>query len=352
MVIEIASFTLRGAALAQRLEAELCALGHRARAWTTERIAAEAGLPGFDGVGSWAQTHFNGSDALVFVGAAGIAVRAIAPHIRSKLTDPAVVSVDEAGRYAIALLSGHVGGANQLAAVVAEIAGGQAVVSTATDVNGVFAVDSWIARNGLSMRGAEHIKKISAALLEKTPVGFESEFPVQGGLPNGFQKGINTDCGLYIGIYKNRPYSNTLHAVPPALALGIGCRRGVSKEAVARAVNCALSDANLCLEAVFGAASIDLKRDEAGLNEWAGEFGIRVTYYTAEALNEVSGEFTASERVRSVTGTDNVCERAAVLLSDGGRLILRKTARDGVTVAAAVRNWIVRMDEEDKCGLR
>ena len=109
----------------------------------------------------------------MYVGATGIAVRAIAPYVRDKFHDPAVVSVDEAGRFVVPLLSGHVGGANELARVVAELCGGQAVVSTATDVNELFAVDEWAARRGYAIVERVIAKEISARLLEGASVGFD-----------------------------------------------------------------------------------------------------------------------------------------------------------------------------------
>ena len=176
-------FTPRGARLAAELAQSLNAQGDEANAYASGRCAAAGGLPPMGGVAAWTRERFDAADALVFVGAAGIAVRAIAPCLRSKLTDPAVVAVDEAGRYAVSLLSGHVGGANRLARRIAALTGGQAVVSTATDVNGRFSVDEWIARQGMAMCNPKAARAFAAALLEGRPVGLASDFPIAGGLP-------------------------------------------------------------------------------------------------------------------------------------------------------------------------
>lgn len=123
---------------------------------------------------------FGQADALIFVSACGIAVRSVAPHLRSKFTDPAVVAVDDCGRFAIPLVSGHVGGANALAGGSPGAIGAQAVVTTATDGNDVFAVDTWAADQGFLVVRPNAAKAVSAALLNGEPVGFHSDFPVGG----------------------------------------------------------------------------------------------------------------------------------------------------------------------------
>ncbi len=178
--IAIIAFTKKGCMLARRLADKLGArLAYADAAFSVSgpaRFAEETGVEAYRSLASWTSAHFAQDDALIFVGASGIAVRAIAPHVRDKFTDPAVVSVDEAGLFAVSLLSGHVGGANELARAVAAATGGQAAVSTATDVNGLFAVDEWAARHDFAIVERRIAKLISAALLEGRPVGFKSDF--------------------------------------------------------------------------------------------------------------------------------------------------------------------------------
>ena len=169
MRVELIAFTARGNALAERLAAELTGAGCPA-ACTREGLRVE----------EWAARAFGRSEALVFVGAAGIAVRAIAPCLRHKSTDPAVVVVDEAGRYAVPILSGHLGGANDLARRIAALTGAEAVLTTATDVNGVFAADQWARRQGLLVPWPERILGVSSRLLAGETVSFWSRWPVAG----------------------------------------------------------------------------------------------------------------------------------------------------------------------------
>jgi cobalt-precorrin 5A hydrolase len=233
------------------------------RGYITQRHADGTPLTPFTSVYELTAQLFDEVNALIFVSACGIAVRAVAPLIKSKLTDPAVIVCDEAGRFAVSLLSGHAGGANQLAEQIAAVTGAVPVITTASDSNA--AID---------------------------------------GKPQ-----------------------------PRNLVLGIGCRRGLTAEHIERTVTVMLWDEKIPLARVCGAATIDVKRDEAGLLRFTEAHGIPLTFYPAEELAALPGEFTPSEMVLKTVGVDNVCERAAALKGGNGRLILKKTARNGVTVA-------------------
>lgn len=335
MTCAVIAFTRRGALLARRLADGLGASLH-----VPPRFAAEADAQPYTSLEAWTAGAWSSADALVFVGACGIAVRAIAPHIKDKFTDPAVVSVDEAGSWAVPLLSGHVGGANDLARRVAALTRGRAAVSTATDVNGVFAVDQWAARQGCAIDGRAAARHISAALLAGGTVGFRSDFPTEGPLPMGVTGGpaplgfaVTLDPG-------SAPFPETLRVIPKILRLGLGCRRGASEEAIAAAVDRVLTERRLSPRAVSGVYTIDLKRDEPGLLAFCRSRAWPLTCYTAEELSAVEGDFTPSPFVHSVTGVDNVCERAAALA--GGALLVRKQALNGVTAALAAVPFTVQ----------
>ena len=145
------AFTDTGLALAKRLAAALP--GSVARCGQDGTSLAE-----------WTGVQFVQSDALIFVGAAGIAVRAIAPHCKSKTTDPAVVVVDECGRFAVPILSGHLGGANDLARTIAAVCGAVPVITTATDAHGIFAADEWAKHQNCIVLEPERIKLVSGKL--------------------------------------------------------------------------------------------------------------------------------------------------------------------------------------------
>ena len=341
--VEAIAFTRKGCELALRLAAglERWAGGEATvKVSGPARLAGELGISAYESLGGWTARSFATSDALLFVGASGIAVRAIAPHVRDKFSDPAVVSIDECGRYAVPLLSGHVGGANEMARAVAGIAGGQAAVSTATDVNGLFAVDEWARERGLAIVERDVAKRISARLLEGGSIGFTSDFECDWELPEGVIAGSH-DLGFSITLDESsRPHEETLHLVPRVVCVGVGCRKGASPEVVRDAVDRALANASVSPRAVRALATIDVKRGEPAIEELARARAWELRYYTADELAAVPGEFAGSEFVQKTVGVDNVCERAAC--AGGARLVLGKQAGDGVTVAIAMEEGCAR----------
>ena len=329
MTVAVIAFTRRGAELGRKLAA---ALG--GALYAPARFAADAGAEPVPALAAWTAARWEDSDALVFVGAAGIAVRAVAPHVRDKFTDPAVVSVDEEGRFAVPLLSGHVGGANELALRVAELTGGQAAVSTATDVNGLFAVDVWAKGNGLVITDRVLAREVSAALLEGKAVGFASDFghPCPAGLTQG-----PAEIGVWVTARTGAgPFSRTLRLAPKGLILGVGCRRGTERAALEDAAAEALAGYEPL--AVAAVATIDLKKDEPGLLAFCAARGLPLLTFSAGELSAVAGDFTPSDFVKGVTGVDNVCERAAA--AAGGRIVVPKLAKNGVTASVAEKRHV------------
>ena len=298
---------------------------------------------------------FARADLLIFVSALGIAVRKIAPFVKDKSTDPAVVCLDEKGTYVISVLSGHIGGANVFAGRIAQALGAVPVITTATDVNHRFSVDAWAAANDMIIDDLKTAKAVSAAILEGD-VPMESDLAVASPYPAGvvpsFQSGDSVAesgiCrtlaadpgsdpifvpGILISWEKRQPFTPTLRLIPKVLHLGIGCRKGTSEEQIRAVVDKVLDDYHIDRRAVRGVYSIDLKAEEAGLLAYCKKNHWPLTVYTSAELQAVQGDFTASEFVQSITGVDNVCERAA--LREADRLLVPKTAKDGVTVAVA-----------------
>ncbi len=347
MKIKFISFTNRGARLAERLAEAL-----RPDDETSCFIKSGRGSEGnavrvTESLGEWTEKAFRDSDALVFIGACGIAVRAIAPFVRDKRTDPAVVVLDETGAFSVSLLSGHIGGANELAQVLAELSGAQPVITTATDRNRLFSVDAYAAEHGYAMLPFSFAKEISAELTDEKAVGFFSLFPVYGTLPDGLydpeagpvrtgkQSGEYGICVSYSTRFTLFP--KTLFLVPRCISIGIGCRKGVPLQAAADAVETLLERECIPKEAAACIASVDLKKDETALRELAGRLEIPFYTYSAEQLMGLPGDFTSSDFVLKTTGADNVCERAAVLAAgEGGRLLVKKYAKNGVTAALAL----------------
>lgn len=292
---------------------------------------------------------FNQTDALVFISAAGIAVRSIAPFLQHKSKDPAVVVLDEQGTFCISLLSGHTGGANELTKQIAEWTGAIPVVTTATDREGVFAVDEFARKNELIVTDWNMAKRISVEILEGKRVGIYSELTWKGELPKGLywcqgavEKKSPEEMVIFISYRKiSAVYlKNTLCLVPRAVVVGIGCRKGIAKDKIDSAIRQCLLEEEILIEAVGVVASIDLKKEEKGICAYCEEKTLPFVTFSAERLRTAEGKFSVSPFVEEVTGVSCVCERSAVLAS-GGELLCHKKIYDGVTVALAVKRLVL-----------
>ena len=297
---------------------------------------------------------FGQAGALIFIGAAGIAVRAAAPFIQDKYTDPAVLVTDESGRFCIPLLSGHAGGANRLCADISEILGAVPVITTATDGRGLFSPDRFAEEQGLILRcgtadgtdGVRNaVKRISAAALADGSAGtyvFADPCPACGelrelltGYPELRLTEKREDAEIILSFRRAAgDRADALYLIPQCLHVGIGCRRGCGAEEITSCMKSVFSSNGLFAEAAAGAASIDLKADEEGLAAFCRENGLTISVYPAELLQSLEGDFAASEFVAHVTGTDNVCERsAAASAGEGAVRIVPKTVHGRVTMA-------------------
>lgn len=331
------AFTKAGQALALHIQSALSAQ-LQAELVCGARISAPGFSPLNGALEDEVGARWTDRDALIFIGAAGIAVRAVAPHVKDKTTDPAVLVVDTAGQFVISLLSGHIGGANRLCAQLAQAIHATPVITTATDTLRRFSADAWAKAQGYAIDDMRMAKAVSAAILEGD-IGFCAHAPIRGTLPAGLAELPDADIGILVSPRIQAPFARTLRLIPPVLHLGLGCRRGASKEAVLAAVSAVLSAHDLDIRAVKSAASIVLKQDEEGLLLAMEALNIPLAFYTAEQLNALPGPFAPSPFVKSVTGVDNVSERAAAM--GGHRILVNKTKRDGVTVAVGEQNWEV-----------
>ena len=320
--LEAIAFTDRGEALAKKLMEKTG--GSVCRSGQNETVR------------EWTKARFAVCDGLVFVGAAGIAVRAVAPYTEDKTKDPAVIVIDEDGRFVIPILSGHLGGANDLARELAEICEGQAVITTATDVRGLFAVDEWAKRQGCHILEPERIQTISSGILSGKTVTVRSPWHISGKKPPEcmLTEEEEADIAMDIRIRGRRP----IHLVPRICTLGIGCRKGTTGQALEEFFQSFISETGVSEKAIETVASIDMKAEEPGLKEFCEDHGWKLVTFSAAGLKEAKGRFTPSTFVSEVTGVDNVCERSAVLASSG-TLIQKKRSGNGITMALAVREY-------------
>lgn len=330
MDIDISCFSKQGLRVAEMLVDALRKNNHRANAYRCQDRL---------GVHEWTEEFFHDTGALVYVGAVGIAVRAIAPHVQSKTTDPAVIVVDDKGKYVIPILSGHLGGANKLAQEIAELIGGEAVITTGTDIHDVFAVDVWAKENNITLTPEHNIKNISAKLLAGKQIRVRSAFQIMDPIPHWFWP-ADQSPDLVIDVCPKPRGHKALLAIPRAVVLGIGCRLGTHWLTLLSAFEKFCTKAKISQDSIARVCSIDLKRTDSFIWEFCSKIGgVPFVVFSAQELAAVPGEFTASEFVEETTGVDNVCERAAALGSGGGRVIAGKTVIDGVTFAA---NYLLR----------
>ena len=284
----------------------------------------------------WTDRHFQKGNVLVFIGACGIAVRSIAPYIKDKTSDPAVLVADEAGQYVIPILSGHLGCSNDWARILAEKIGAVPVLTTATDVRGVFAVDEWAKRQNMALCHKQNIVTCSSRLLAGKEVVFSSPWEIKGTPPANIMLTQNGQAQVVVSVF--RQPEHVLHLVPRIVVLGVGCRRGVSTEQFSEQMDRFFNKTGLCVKSLCAVASIDIKKDEPALTEFCSRNSLPLLTYSAQELAAVEGTFSASEFVQKTVGVENVCERAACLGAKG-TILLSKQASGGVTVAAAQKEF-------------
>lgn len=340
MKASILSFSARGANLGKSVAGFLETVGYEVSMATMGKYAEETGVPGYEvDYKTTTKEAFANCSCVVFIGATGIAVRAIAPYLKNKLVDPAILNIDERGNFVIPLCAGHIGGANELARALAASIGAIPCVTTATDVNGLFAVDEWAARNNMVIDALPQAKDFAADLVAGKNVGFVKDewINVVSELPKLVVESTEPEIGMCITINKkNAPFKTTLRLMPKVLHLGIGCKRNTPLERIEELVLPTLKELNIDLRTIAGVASVDLKKDEQGLLAFAKKFRYPITFYTSAELEALEGEFTPSAFVKSIVGVSNVCERSAVKDAGNHHLLLKKTSKNGVTLAIAI----------------
>lgn len=290
---------------------------------------------------------FDRREPLVFIGACGIAIRLIAPFVKDKLTDIPVLVIDEKGMNVIPVLSGHYGGANELAGIIADAIGATAVITTATDINDKFAIDVFAKKNDLLITDKSAIAGISSKVLNGEKITFFIEKNKLGDkirqcllkekdASNIFEFTDDGNVDIDVCITSQNINQNTgkMVLIPKRYVLGIGCKKGKSFEEIEEFVLGVLKEKDIDINLVSKAASIDVKKDEEGLILFANKYKIKFVTFTKEELENVNGNFSASEFVKDTVGVDNVCERAAVKASEEmGELTVKKIAKDGITLA-------------------
>lgn len=293
--IIIAAFTRNGISTAKKISEFI-----KSEIFVPERFSGE-NLKKIDTpLTEWTGKIFGNSSAIIFVSACGIAIRAIAPHVKSKLSDPAVIVIDEKANFVIPILSGHIGGANELAEKIAAHLHAIPVITTATDVNNLTAIDEWAVKNECIIENPNVVKNFSAEILENHGVGVAITHELH-----------------------DAPFPVTLWLRPKNLILGVGCNRGIGINEFEEATLDFLKSAGVSILSLKALASINLKADENALIQFAKNHDIDFLTFSAKDLMELKGNFTRSQKVFDVTGVDNVCERACMLAAGEKAVLMR-----------------------------
>ncbi len=297
---------------------------------------------------------FDSYQGIIMIMAAGIAVRSLAPLLTTKDRDPAVVVVDERGQFAVSLLSGHLGGANDLARSVARVLGGTPVITTSTDVQGRLAVDVLARDLGVNLEPLEYLKKINSLIAKGDKLQLWSDYPLN--LPKDhpiwqdecWEVRVSPEIWQHAGLIKqhglpvvltNRVVDKqTLFLRPPNIVVGVGCRKGTPGQAILASVKRALKLAGRSPLSIKKLVSIEAKAGEEGITWAADHLHVATEFYPVETLRKIMQAtmgLAQSEFVYQQMGVKGVCEPASLAGCRQGKIILGKQACQGITVALA-----------------
>lgn len=290
---------------------------------------------------------FTNYDAIIAIMATGIVVRSIAPYVQSKTTDPAVLTIDDNGKFVISLLSGHLGGANRLTEKIAEMIKATPVITTSTDVNKRLGIDTLAKDLYLSVINPEAILPVNKAILEAEEIIFYINEDSDFSFLQDYLKRNTLEINVSIRFSKNVPVDeihvkandDCLKLRKEIITLGIGCRKGKSKEDIENAISKAVDELNLTVNRIDRLASADIKKSEKGLLEFSESQNIPITFVETGDIKDFNFDnISTSEFVKSKFGIKGVCEPAALIAAgEKSKLIYKKTAFNGVTVAIAVK---------------
>ncbi|GIW48632.1 MAG: hypothetical protein KatS3mg079_108 [Caloramator sp.] len=269
---------------------------------------------------------FNNSRAIIFISSAGIAVRIVSKFLKSKYQDPAVLVIDDAANFVISLISGHIGGANELCREISHFLSATPVITTSTDIHNIYAVDLFAKKNNMIIENIDNLKLISTAMIEKKEIDLIKDIDVDYDYR---YKSKNSNIALYITykrVEEDRPH---LILRPKVLNVGIGLRRGVDFNTLYNSLLTAFFLNNLSINSIKAVASYELKRDEEALWRLKERLNVPLIFFKKEEIDMVDCD--RDEFVFKSVGVMAVSEPCAKLL--GGRLIVKKFKKDGVTIS-------------------
>ncbi|MBW6409229.1 cobalt-precorrin 5A hydrolase [Clostridium weizhouense] len=295
---------------------------------------------------------FNNSNGIIFISSTGIAVRAIAPFIKTKDKDPGVVVVDLANKYSISLLSGHLGGGNELATKISKLLNNTPIITTATDNLGIVAPDVLAKHNDFIIEDLKKAKYISSLLVKGNLVGIKDDYKKLDKLKGYELIPMLREDSIWIThkikadkdkIYETKElnlnngldYSKILRLIKKDLILGIGCRRDTPSEKLEECIRKYLTMNNLDIKAVKEIVSIDIKKNEKAIIDLSKTLECEFKTFSVDEIKKVEDKFEKSDFVLKNVGVYNVCEPCVDL--SGGKIIVNKIKDNGITLCIGVK---------------
>jgi len=341
----IYALTPKGAPLGRRLADQL-----GGDLFLPARLAASYNGKPFDSLVDFVAEHFSSYPCHIFVAASGIVVRVIAPLLKSKDKDPAVLVLDQEGRYVISLLSGHLGGANERAQQVAESIGGQAVITTATDSSGLPSFDLLAKKRDMTIANLPGVKHVNMALLNGDTIQVFDPEDRLGLLETGAvefsirwieteSQWIGGDPGVWVTWKGGPPPHDAKRLIlhPRCLVAGIGCNHGTNENEILELIQMTFKEHDLALGSLKSVSTIEAKRDEEGLIEAAKALEVPLHFFAPEEIQSIEVPHP-SGIVEKHMGVSSVCEATALLKAEGGPLLVPKTKSRNVTLAVALES--------------
>ena len=292
-----------------------------------------------NGVKGFLKSQWRNFDGFIFISATGIAIRMINPYIKSKTIDPAVVVVDDMGRFSISLLSGHIGGANKIAEWIGKSIDAIPVVTTASDNRGIDSVDVFAQRNNYYIEDMASAKEITSLMVNGKRIGIytEDEKIINYDNIEIISELSNIDLTLDGAIIVTSMYDigdiKSPYTIlrPKNINIGIGCRKGIESDYIIEAIKAALMNKNLSFNSIDSMGTVEVKKFELGIIKAAEYFKCPLKIFTIDEIKQIEDMFQKSQFVKDTIGVYSVSEPCAYLL--GGKMITRKSRFDGVTIS-------------------
>lgn len=280
-------------------------------------------------------------DVLIGIMASGILIRSIAPLIKNKYDDPAVLLIDEKGKFVVSLLSGHLGGANKISLKIAKLLNAQEIITTSTDLNNKFGIDTLANMFYWNIFNKNLILLFNKGILNNEPLKIKANKNID------YLKEYFNNFTLEIDLRNNEnnlsKFSFTLNnkeilAEERLIVLGIGCKKNKSKDDILNAINIALNNLNLPIERINLISTASIKKDESGIKEISKELNKKLVIVDIEDIKNFKCKYCSKSKfVKKVFGIDGVCEQSALITAGSeSQLIHKKIGINGVTIALAI----------------